>query len=133
MSYSKYRAKPTFVEGIRFDSKREAARYGELRSLVNAKVIEDLKLQPRFPLIVNSALVCTYVADFQYTERGKVVIEDVKGFVTPEYKIKRKLLLALHPGIDHREIGIKPTKAPKPVSAEIIEIFRDAQKLGRAA
>lgn len=133
MAYSKYSAKPTIVDGIRFASKAEARRFCELKALEQGRVIEGLELQPRFPLIVNSSLVCTYVGDFRYMEKGKSVVEDVKGFRTPEYAIKRKLLLALHPGMDHREIGVKPSRGHKPVSAEIIEIFRDAQRKGRAA
>lgn len=128
MSYSKYSAKPTSVDGIRFASKREAARYGELTQLQRANVIEGLELQPRFPLIVGNKLVCTYVGDFRYMEKGKPVIEDVKGFKTDVYTIKRKLLLALFPALDHREIGGRPSKAPRDVSAEVREIFRDAAR-----
>jgi hypothetical protein len=129
MAYSKYAAKPTHVDGIRFASKREAARYGELSNLQRAGIITHLELQPRFPLIVNGQVVCTYVGDFRYLENGMSVTEDVKGFKTAEYKIKRKLLLATHPGIDHREIGIGKGRATaRKVSPEIQQIFRDAQR-----
>ncbi len=49
----------------------------------------------RFPLRVNSELICTYVADFCYTENGKYIVEDVKGTRTREYVIKAKLMKAL--------------------------------------
>jgi hypothetical protein len=103
---SKYRSKPTVVDGVRFASKREATRYGQLKLLQKANEIRDLELQPRFPLKVNGELVTTYVADFGYREskNGNWVVEDTKGFRTDAYKIKAKLLKALNPGIDHREI-----------------------------
>lgn len=126
MSYSKYRAKPTHADGIRFSSKAEARRYIELRSLLNAGLISHLELQPRFPLIVNGAVICVYVGDFRFIENGKSVTEDVKGFATAEYKLKRKLLLATHPGIDHREIGVRPkVKSGRDVGKEVREIFRE--------
>lgn len=105
MSYSKFHAKPTVVDNIRFDSKREAARYSELRLMERAGQIEGLELQPRFPLIVDGKHVCDYVGDFLYVERGKTVCEDVKGFKTRDYKLKRKLLLAIFPTLDHREVA----------------------------
>ena len=126
MAYSKYAAKPTHVNGIRFASKREAARYGELSNLQRAGVIAHLELQPRFPLIVGVHLICTYVVDFRYLENGRSVTEDVKGFKTPEYKLKRKLLLATHPGIDHREIRIAKGRPNRRVMYdEIKQIFRE--------
>jgi hypothetical protein len=103
---SKYRAKPTMVNGIRFASKKEGKRYSELKLLERLGEIRDLQLQPRFPLKVNGELVCTYVADFSYRDgkTGNWITEDTKGFRTDAYKIKAKLLKALNPGIDHREI-----------------------------
>jgi hypothetical protein len=114
---SKYRNKATWVDGVRFASKKEAARYQELKLLVGEAQgrIErgSLELQPRFPLKVNGQLICTYVADFGYREYdpvyGKVlvaVVEDVKSGFTrknPVYRIKRKLMKALY-GIDIREV-----------------------------
>lgn len=96
---SKYRAKPTFVDGVRFASQAEARRYGHLKMLERAGTICDLKLQPRFPLLVNAIKVCTYVADFSYRFAGVVgvpVVEDVKGVQTPVYKLKKKMLAAQH-------------------------------------
>lgn len=133
MSYSKYAAKPTYVGGIRFASKKEAARYGELKNLEYAGVISHLELQPRFPLIVNGQVVCTYVGDFRYLENGKSVTEDVKGFKTDVYTIKKKLLLATHPGIDHREIGIRVKRGQKfdAKSQEIAQVFKEESRRGR--
>jgi hypothetical protein len=90
------------VDGIRFDSKKEAARWGELLLMRSAGLIADLERQVRFDLDVNGVRVCRYVADFTYVEGDCVVVEDCKGFRTPEYKLKRRLLLAIH-GIEIRE------------------------------
>lgn len=77
--------------------------------LERAGVIADLKRQVKFELIpsqrVDGKVVerpCTYVADFVYQEGGKTVVEDVKGYKTPDYRIKKKLLLYIH-GIQIRE------------------------------
>lgn len=100
---SKYRAIPTIVEGIRFASKKEAARYQELRLAQHAGDILDLELQPSFKLFVEGDLICTYRADFRYREGEKCIVEDVKGFKTPEYKLKAKLFQALYKGYKFRE------------------------------
>ncbi len=94
---SKYNAKITIVDGKKFASKKEANRYIELRAMERAGFIKDLKLQVRFKIEVNKTLICTYVADFVYVKTDKPdiqVIEDVKGFRTREYTIKKKLLFA---------------------------------------
>jgi hypothetical protein len=126
MAFSKYAAKPTILDGIRFASKREAGRYGELKNLERAGIISGLTLQPKFPLIVHGTKVCTYIGDFAYIEDQKCVVEDVKGFKTDAYILKRKLLLALQPGLDHREIGIqRKAKSGRNVTREVQEIFRE--------
>jgi hypothetical protein len=106
-SPSKYRNKPTFEGGIRFDSKREAARWRELQILLSADRIRDLERQVEFRLTVNGALICKYRADFRYEELQRdgswsTQVEDVKGFHTETYKLKKKLMAALH-GIAIRE------------------------------
>ncbi len=101
---SKYKAVKTAVDNLLFDSKREAKRYGELKLLERAGQIRNLELQPVFPLIVNGTKVCEYRADFVYFEGERRIIEDSKGFRTPAYKLKRRLLLAVYPGLDHREV-----------------------------
>ena len=104
---SKYRNTVVLLDGVRFASKREAARYMDLKMLARIGEIQDLELQPRFKLVVNEHHVCTYVADFRYIESatGVSVVEDVKSpaTVTPVYRVKKKLLLATH-GITVREI-----------------------------
>src|SRR5512146_2768851 len=90
---SKYGNKPTEVDGVRFASKREAARYSELKLLERAGQISALRLQPAFPLDVNGVPITRYVADFSYVENGKRVVEDVKGYRTKEYQMKAKLML----------------------------------------
>lgn len=94
---SKYHAKKTCVDGIIFDSRREADRYLVLKSMEKDGAIEDLRRQVRYELIpafdVNGRHYrpVFYVADFTYMEAGKEVVEDVKGVVTDVYRLKSKL------------------------------------------
>lgn len=95
---SKYNAKKTVVDGIEFDSAKEAKRYAKLRALEDAGKIQGLRLQVPFELL--PSFECDgvkyrgmkYVADFVYYRDGKVVVEDCKGFKTAEYKLKKKLM-----------------------------------------
>lgn len=96
---NKYRAIKTIVDGITFDSKKEAKRYVQLKLMVKTGAISDLKLQPRFDLIINDCKCGFYKADFDYIENGKRIIEDVKGMKTPVYNLKKKLIKAIY-GID---------------------------------
>ena len=97
MNFHKYGAKPTTVDGIRFASKKESIRYQELKLLEKCKEITNLVLQPTYELEVNGKLICKYRPDFQYlSKKGELITEDVKGFRTPEYKIKRALMEAIH-------------------------------------
>jgi hypothetical protein len=93
---SKYGAIPVVVNGIRFASKAEGKRYWDLLLRQKAGEISDLELQPtfKFPCGTN------YRADFRYTEKGKVVVEDVKGFQTPVFRLKLKMLKAHYPEVD---------------------------------
>jgi hypothetical protein len=107
---SKYGAKKITQNGITFDSKREAKRYGELLLLERAGVITDLQMQVPFVLIpsqrINGKVAereCKYIADFVYTENEKKVVEDTKGMKTKDYIIKRKLMLYVH-GIQIKEV-----------------------------
>lgn len=110
---SKYNSKKTVVDGQTFDSKKEARRYQELLLLEKAGVIKNLSRQVKFVLIPsqrneNGKVVereCSYKADFTYEEEGgiKTVVEDVKGYRTKEYIIKRKLMLYQY-GIRIREV-----------------------------
>lgn len=94
---SKYHAKKTVVDGITFDSKREADRYLVLKSMEEDGTIEDLRRQVRYELIPAFDVdgrhyrPVFYVADFVYVEDGKEVVEDVKGMRTDTYRLKSKL------------------------------------------
>lgn len=108
---SKYNSKKTVVDGQKFDSKKEARRYQELLLLEKAGEIKNLSRQVKFVLIPsqrdeNGKVVereCSYKADFTYEEGIKTVVEDVKGYRTKEYIIKRKLMLYQF-GIRIREV-----------------------------
>lgn len=91
----KYGNVKTEAEGMKFDSKREAKRWMNLRLEETAGQIKDLTRQVVYPLVVNGMQICIYVADFVY-ERNGLVVEDAKGFKTPEYRLKAKLMLACH-------------------------------------
>lgn len=93
---SKYRSIKTVVDNITFASKKEALRYQDLKLLQKAKVINSLVLQPVFTIAINGQKICDYIADFSYVEDGKLIVEDVKGVKTPVYKLKKKLVKALH-------------------------------------
>lgn len=99
---SKYGAQPVVIDGHRFASKREGARYRLLKAREAAGEIEGLELQPRYPLVVNGEEVGTYVGDFRYRENGVLVVDDAKGVQTPVYRLKKRLMKALY-GIDVRE------------------------------
>lgn len=94
---TKYRNVKTEVDGITFDSKKEAARYQELRMLERSGIIKELQCQYKFPLQVNGVKVCTYIADFHYLDQnGREVVEDTKGIKTAMYRLKAKLMIAVY-------------------------------------
>ena len=114
----KYRNIKTVIDGIKFSSKKEAKRYLELKEMQKRGEIKDLSLQPAFTFSVcrrdtnefcllryrDSNRVLKYIADFAYTTIDeKLVIEDAKGFKTPEYKIKKSLMFHVH-GIEVQEV-----------------------------
>jgi len=102
----KYKNVKTILDGISFDSRKEAVRYADLKLMQKAGEISDLTLQPKFDIVINGVKVCSYVADFSYIENGVKVVEDVKSEVTrklPTYRLKNKLMRAVH-GIAIREI-----------------------------
>jgi hypothetical protein len=97
----KYKNQPTELDGHRFDSKREANRYAELKLLQMGGKVRGLKRQVRFRIDVHDEHICDYIADFCYEELRKdglwwSVVEDVKGMKTEVYKLKRRLMLAVH-------------------------------------
>lgn len=112
---SKYHSKKVKIDGILFDSKREAQRYMELQLLERAGKIHGLRRQVKFQLIPAQyervwdekkrcwkkgkclERECNYIADHvYYDENGEFVVEDAKGFRTKDYAIKRKLMLHVH-------------------------------------
>lgn len=124
---SKYHNRKVTVDGITFDSVKEANRYKELKVLERAGLVHDLQLQVKFKLIPAQREwtdettasgkpkkgkilehECSYVADFVYKNRyGLQVVEDVKGYKKGEayalFAIKRKLMLWIH-GIRVKEV-----------------------------
>lgn len=107
---SKYHNKRCVVDGITFASKKEAARYTELKELERAGLISKLKLQPKFRLQEGfkyngkTERAIVYIGDFQYIENGRCIVEDVKGFETAVFKLKRKLFLYQNRDIELRII-----------------------------
>lgn len=104
---SKYHNRKTTIDGITFDSIKEAKRYQELNLLQKAGLIVNLNRQISFELIpkTNTERAVKYIADFMYVETvtGKIIVEDVKGYRTDVYKIKRKLFKFRYPNIIFRE------------------------------
>ena len=107
---SKYGNKRIEIDGIRFASQKEGYRYVELKYLQRLGVISDLRLQVKFELIPKMKSEkgkviqpLTYIADFVYTENGKQIVEDVKGYKTQVYEIKKKLMRYVH-GIEIKEV-----------------------------
>lgn len=119
---SKYHARKATVDGETFDSIKEARRFAELKMLEKAGEISGLERQVKFVLIpaqrepddvgprggvIRGKLLereCAYIADFVYRdEEGRQIVEDTKGVRTPEYIIKRKLMLWIH-GIRIKEL-----------------------------
>ena len=126
MIHRKYNNKKITIDGIRFDSKKEARRYQELKMLEKAGIITNLQRQVKYVLIPaqyepsdevfvkgkekgkskKGRLIereCAYYADFVYNCNGEIIVEDTKGIKTTEYIIKRKLMLYVH-GIRIREL-----------------------------
>ena len=106
---SKYHSrKVTTAEGT-FDSVKECNRWSELKLLERIGKITGLRRQVKFELIPKqrapgrTEYPVNYIADFVYLQDGAVVVEDVKGYKTREYKIKRKLMLQKY-GVAIKEI-----------------------------
>jgi hypothetical protein len=109
---SKYNARKTMVDGIVFDSKREAGAWVKLAALARRGVIRNLRRQVTYTLQVNGVPVCRYIADFVFNEKHndcdcvdewREVVADSKGMRTRDYVLKAKLMKACH-GIEIREL-----------------------------
>lgn len=103
---TKYHSKTTVVNGIKFQSKKEANRWAELQLLEKGGAIFDLCRQVKFELLPAQKDLRTgrvierpvhYVADFVYKTKHdggiRTIVEDTKGFKTAEYILKRKMIL----------------------------------------
>lgn len=100
----KYRAVRTERGGFKFDSKKEASRYGELLQLKKAGEVVFFMLQPPF-YFPEFETKFKYVADFMvFWADGSVTVEDVKGLKTQVYGIKKKLMAKYYPEIEIQEI-----------------------------
>lgn len=105
---AKYRNRKVMIDGLEFDSKKESLRYLYLRQMERDGAIRELECQKTFLLIPAQMdeqtgkvieRACTYKADFSYIDAsGRPVVEDVKSPITrtPQYIIKRKLMLQVH-------------------------------------
>ena len=104
--YNKYHNQKTKIDRFVFDSAKEGKRYRELALLEKAGEIKNLQLQPRFLLQESfrkngkTFRKIEYVADFQYEENGKTIVEDVKGMKTDVFKIKQKLFEYKFPDLE---------------------------------
>ena len=110
----KYHNQKTNLDGIEFDSRKEARRYAELLLMQRAGEIYDLQRQVQFVLIPKQTDPITgkmlereakYIADFTYRscKTGRITVEDTKGMKTKDYILKRKLMLYRH-GIKIQEV-----------------------------
>ena len=109
---SKYGSKKVIIDGKKFDSKKEGKRYLELKLLEKANEIKDLELQKVFELLPSfkkngkTYRKITYIADFCYfsIREGKYICEDVKGFKTDVYKLKKKMFEYVYKDLELKEI-----------------------------
>lgn len=109
-SRSKFFNEPCEVNGIRFDSKAEAARYTGLYVAVQMGEIRDLEVHPKFPLVIHGQDCGYYEADFSYivVATGERVLEDVKSPATRKlstYRLKIRMIWALY-GLKVREVMV---------------------------
>ena len=90
----KYRNKITYIDGIRFDSKREATYFLYLRDLEKRGTIKNLQLQTKMPFKIDGKTIFTYKPDFEYDDVFGHHIIDVKGLETTVFPLKKKLIQA---------------------------------------
>lgn len=94
---NKYGAKGTRIDGIYFDSQKEAKYYGQLKMRKLAGDIRDFKVHQVFDFVVNGVHICQYEVDFViWHNSGRYEYVDVKGVKTEVWTIKARLLKALH-------------------------------------
>jgi hypothetical protein len=95
---SKFGNTKVVVDNIGFDSKREAARYNELKLMRNANLISSIDVHPVYSIYVKDIKVCDVVLDFAYTvfKDSVPVHEDVKGKDNALSQLKRKMVEAYY-------------------------------------
>lgn len=117
---NKYRNKRVEVDGLKFDSQKEAARYFDLLRLEKAGKIVRLERQPRWkfafegrPVLIRSTgfpngRQASFKADFRYwdNERSCEVVEDVKSLATrtQAYVLRKAMLECMHPHVRVEEV-----------------------------
>jgi len=116
-SFSKFKNKKVKLDGYTFDSLSEAKHYQHsLLPRFKSGEITHLEVHPRFKCMINGVKICDYIADFSYINvkeiglQGQIgcqVVEDVKGFKTDVYKLKKKLVEAIYRGTKIIEISPK--------------------------
>lgn len=102
---NKFGAVKTVLDGITFDSKAEAKRWGDLKLLERAGEITHLERQKPFSIDIGDKHICVWRADFHYRTNEGSIAEDVKGVRTPLYRLKAKLVSAMYPGVKIVEVG----------------------------
>lgn len=94
---TKYKNKKCEYQGVKFDSIKERNHFIYLKQLEEKGEIWNLRLQVKFPVLIDSRRICSYIADFAYEdENGKHVV-DVKSSITsknPTFRLKKKLVEA---------------------------------------
>lgn len=94
LMYHKFKAKPTSIDDIRFQSKKESKRYQDLKCLSQSGDVLFFLRQTPLHLPSNTKYVCDFLV---FWKDGNVTFEDVKGFKTDMYKLKKKLVESTYP------------------------------------
>lgn len=116
---SKYGNKKVVIDGIKFDSQKEGNRYKELKLLESKGIIKDLKLQVKYELQSSYKMndktirAISYICDFEYKLDNKLIVEDVKGYRTSIYKMKKKMFEYKY-GIEIKEMWSNEIKHNNP-------------------
>jgi hypothetical protein len=101
----KYRARRTIIDGIAFDSRREADTYVKLKALEQAGELTDLERQVRYDLHGKNGTKISFVkVDFAFKENGRPVVLEVKGVRTRAYVLRKKLFQDEYPEHEYREV-----------------------------
>ena len=131
---SKYHAKRATLDGYKFDSQQEAARYAVLRQQEQAGLISDLKVHPLYPLTVQGVTIGSYEADFSYrantAPRGVLIVEDVKAIQNPLFRWKRKHFEAEYKGCEFRLFDVKDGKMKRWTQEDLDALASRVQAAG---